>query len=150
MRTNIILCFAFAAATFVMSAAAQERAGADAIRVDIPTRSETTEARTEWYRQFSEGRAPESRLEWQSEPSQDFSVQIGQNSRWQLNLDKVTRLGESPLPREEVQAGATFRITPRISVGGEVRIGSDELDASRRWESQDVEAGIRLKSAFKF
>lgn len=150
MRTNFILSFAFAAAAFVLPAAAQERAGSDAIRVDIPTRSETTEARTEWYRQYSEGRPPESRLEWQAEPSQDFSVQIGQNSRWQLNLDRVTRPGDSPLPREEVQAGASFHITPRISVGGEVRIGTDEVDASRRWESQDVEAGIRLKSAFKF
>lgn len=150
MRNHIVVCFALAAAAFSLPVIAQERAGPDALRVDIPTSSETTEARTEWYRQYSEGRPPESRLEWQAEPSQDFSVQIGQNSRWQLNLDKVTRPGDSPLPREEVQAGASFRITPRISVGGEVRIGSDELDTANRWESQDVEAGIRLKSAFKF
>lgn len=150
MRTNIVLSFAFAAAIFALPAAAQERVGPDAIRVDIPTRSETAEARTEWYRQFSEGRPPETRLEWQAEPNYDFSVQIGQNSRWQLNLDKVTRPDDSPLPREEVHAGATFRITPRLSVGGEVRIGTDETDSSRRWESQEVETGIRLKSAFKF
>lgn len=150
MRTNIVLSFALAAAAFALPAVAQERAGADVIRVDAPTRSESSAARSDWYRQFSEGRPLESRLEWQAEPNYEFSVQIGQNSRWQLNLDKVTRPGESPLPREEVQAGATFRITPRLSVGGEVRIGAEELDPRTRWENQDVEAGIRLKSAFKF
>jgi hypothetical protein len=129
---------------------AQERVAGDAIRVEAPTLSETNSARSEWYCQFSEGKPAESRLQWQAEPNQDFSVQIGKDSRWQLNFDKVTRPGETYLPREEVQAGATFRVSPRFSVGGEVRIGADELDSSTRWENQDVEAGIRLKSAFKF
>ena len=150
MRADIVLSFALAAAAFTLPAVAQERVTGDVIRVEAPTLSETSSARSEWYRQFSEGKAPESRLQWQAEPNQDFSVQIGKDSRWQLNLDKVTRPGETYLPREEVQAGATFRITPRLSVGGEVRIGADELDSSTRWENQDVEAGIRLKSAFKF
>lgn len=150
MYAKTVLCFALAAAAFTLPAVAQERAGIDALRVDAPTLSETQAARTEWYRQFSEGRPAESRLEWQAEPNHDFSVQIGQNSRWQLSLDKVTRTGETPLPREEVQAGASFRITPRLSVGGEVRFGTDEVDSSRRWDNSDVEAGIRLKSAFRF
>jgi hypothetical protein len=80
-------------------------------------------------------------------------MRLGGDSRWELSLDKFTRLGVSPLPREEVQAGATFKITPRFSVGGEVSIRADELNElndSARWENQDVEAGIRLKSAFKF
>ena len=150
MRADIVLSFALAAAAFALPAVAQERVTGDAIRVEAPTLSETSSARSEWYRQFSEGKSPESRLQWQAEPNQDFSVQIGKDSRWQLNLDKVTRPGETYLPREEVQAGATFRITPRLSVGGEVRIGAEELDSSTRWENQEVEAGIRLKSAFKF
>ncbi|MFN7056564.1 hypothetical protein, partial [Hyphomonas sp.] len=91
MYAKTVLCFALAAAAFTLPAVAQERAGIDALRVDAPTLSETQAARTEWYRQFSEGRPAESRLEWQAEPNHDFSVQIGQNSRWQLSLDKVTR-----------------------------------------------------------
>ncbi|ABI76158.1 conserved domain protein [Hyphomonas neptunium ATCC 15444] len=150
MNTRFVLSFALAAAAFALPAVAQERVTGDVIRVEAPTLSETNSARSEWYRQFSEGKPPESRLQWQAEPNQDFSVQIGKDSRWQLNLDKVTRPGETYLPREEVQAGATFRITPRFSVGGEVRIGAEELDSSTRWENQEVEAGIRLKSAFKF
>ncbi|MFN4183192.1 MAG: NtrZ family periplasmic regulatory protein [Hyphomonas sp.] len=150
MNTRLVLSFALAAAAFALPVVAQERVTGDVIRVEAPTLSETNSARSEWYRQFSEGKPPESRLQWQAEPNQDFSVQIGKDSRWQLNLDKVTRPGQTYLPREEVQAGATFRITPRLSVGGEVRIGAEELDSSNRWENQEVEAGIRLKSAFKF
>ncbi|PKP81356.1 MAG: hypothetical protein CVT79_11910 [Alphaproteobacteria bacterium HGW-Alphaproteobacteria-18] len=150
MNTRFVLSFAIAAAAFALPVVAQERVASDVIRVEAPTLSETNSARSEWYRQFSEGKPPESRLQWQAEPNQDFSVQIGKDSRWQLNLDKVTRPGQTYLPREEVQAGATFRITPRLSVGGEVRIGAEELDSANRWENQEVEAGIRLKSAFKF
>jgi opacity protein-like surface antigen len=153
MRARFALTYALAAAAFAAPALAQVRASEDAIRIEAPTLSETPSARAEWYRQFSETKAADARPQWQAEPSQDFSMRLGGNSRWELSVDKFTRLGLSPLPREEVQAGATFKITPRFSVGGEVSIRADELnelnDASR-WEKQDVEAGIRLKSAFKF
>ncbi len=150
MRARFALSFAFAAAAFSAPALAQVRAGGDAIRIEAPTASETPSARAEWYRQFSESVPAENRPQWQDEPSQDFSMRLGGDSRWQLSVDKFTRLGISPLPREEVQAGATFRITPRFSVGGEVSIRAEELNDASRWENQDVEAGIRLKSAFKF
>jgi hypothetical protein len=153
MHTRFALSFALAAAAFAAPAVAQVRAEDEAIRIEAPTLSETNEARAEWYRQFSEAKPAESRPQWQAEPSQDFSMRLGGESRWELSLDKFTRLGVSPLPREEVQAGATFKITPRFSVGGEVSIRADELNElndSARWENQDVEAGIRLKSAFKF
>lgn len=153
MRTHFALTFALAAAAFAAPAVAQVRAEDDALRIEAPTLSETPAARAEWYRQFSESKPADGRLQWQAEPSQDFSMRIGGNSRWELSVDKFTRLGISQLPREEVQAGATFKITPRFSVGGEVSIRADEvseLNDSARWENQDVEAGIRLKSAFKF
>lgn len=153
MRTRFALTFALAAAAFAAPALAQVRAEDDALRIEAPTLSETPSARAEWYRQFSEGKPAENRPQWQAEPSQDFSMRLGGNSRWELSVDRFTRLGLSPLPREEVQAGATFKITPRFSVGGEVSIRADELNSlndSARWEDQEVEAGIRLKSAFKF
>lgn len=153
MRNRFALSFAFAAAAFSAPAFAQVTATDDAIRIEAPTLSETPSARPEWYRQFSEAKPAESRPQWQDEPNQDFSMRLGGDSRWELSVDKFTRLGISSLPREEVQAGATFKITPRFSVGGEVSIKADELNElndSARWENQDVEAGIRLKSAFKF
>jgi hypothetical protein len=154
MRGRFALSFAFAAAAFSAPAFAQVTASADdAIRIEAPTASETNSARAEWYRQFSEAKPAENRPQWQAEPSQDFSMRLGGNSRWEVSVDKFTRLGASPLPREEVQAGATFKITPRLSVGGEVSISAEELNEvndTARWENQSVEAGIRLKSAFKF
>lgn len=150
MRLFIIPLAILASAAFGLSAGAQERNVAGMMPVGAPTLSETPAARSEWYRQFSEGNPAEARLRWQAEPAYDFSVRIGRSSRWELNLDKLTRTSDPFLPREEVQAGATFRVTPQFSVGGDVRIGADELDGSTRWESPDVEAGIRLRSAFKF
>lgn len=153
MYARFALSFALAAAAFSAPAFAQVSAENGAMRIEAPTSSETPSARAEWYRQFSEAKPAENRPQWQAEPSQDFSMRLGGNSRWELSVDKITRFGTSPLPREEVQAGATFKITPRFSVGGEVSIRADELNElndSARWENQDVEAGIRLKSAFKF
>lgn len=153
MRSKFALSFAFAAVALAAPALAQVMPADDAIRIEAPTLSETPAARAEWYRQFSESKSSGSRPQWEAEPSQDFSMRLGGNSRWEVNLDKFTRLGTSPLPREEVQAGASFKITPRFSVGGELSIRAEELNSlndSARWENQDVEAGIRLKSAFKF
>lgn len=150
MRLNIAFQFALAAAALSAPAIAQEAMRDDAIRVEAPTLSETPSAQSEWYRQFTSAQPQGARPQWQAEPMQDFSVTFGGGTRWKLNLDKLTRPGDSPLPREEMQAGATFNVTPRLSVGGEVRIGADQLDDAARWENRDVEAGIRLKSAFKF
>ena len=150
MRLGHVFQFAFAAVAFAAPAIAQEAVRADVIRVEAPTLSETPSAQSEWYRQFTSAQPQGARPQWQAEPTQDFSVSFGTGSRWQLNLDKLTRTGDSPLPREEMQAGATFNVTPRLSVGGEVRIGADQLEDASRWENRDVEAGIRLKSAFKF
>ena len=47
-------------------------------------------------------------------------------------------------------AEAEFRITPRLSVGGELTIRAEEFDEASTWEEQEIEAGIRLRSAFKF
>jgi hypothetical protein len=49
-----------------------------------------------------------------------------------------------------MQAGATFRVTPRFSVGGEVSVGAERLNDTSQWEYSQLETGIRLKSAFKF
>ncbi len=78
------------------------------------------------------------------------SYQFGGSGRWQMNLQTVTRSEESPLPREEMRAGATYQFTPRFSLGGTVSVGAEELDDRSNWEEQKVEAGVRLKTTFKF
>ena len=142
---GIALCAALA-----MPAAAQDSVPANSLEMSAPSISETSVAKSEWYRQFAQTKPASAEPVWQSRPEQEFSMQFGGSKRWQLNLDKVSRTDQSPLPREEMQAGATFRITPRLSVGGEVSVGADELNDTSTWESREVETGIRLKSAFKF
>ncbi len=50
-----------------------------------------------------------------------------------------------------MRAGAEFRITPRISVGGSLSVGSNSFDETlAQFEGEEIETGIRLRSAFKF
>ena len=78
------------------------------------------------------------------------AFQWGGNGRWQMNLNMVTRPEESPLPREEMRAGASYQFTPRFSLGGSVSVGAQELNDVSTWEEQQVEAGVKLKTTFKF
>ncbi|MEM7329464.1 MAG: NtrZ family periplasmic regulatory protein [Pseudomonadota bacterium] len=115
-----------------------------------PTISETERAEPEWFQKFSFSSDQIGSPVWQSTPSQTFNLAWIKGDRWSLSLDLTSRDEESPLPREEMLAEAQFRITPRISVGGELTIAAEELDDTAQWEDQEIEAGIRLRSAFKF
>ena len=122
----------------------------DVPEMPAPTISETDQAEPDWFQKFSLNGANLDSPAWQSSPSQTFNLAWIKGDRWSLSLDLTSRGEGSPLPREEMMAEAEFRITPRISVGGELTIGAEELDDTAQWEDQDIEAGIRLRSAFKF
>jgi hypothetical protein len=152
MKIAQLITWTLATATFALPAAAQGAGNTGAVTAPA-TRSDTKLGKTEWYRQFAQPKPADAKSLWQAEPSDDFSMVIGDKDRWQLSFDKLSRPYASVMPREQVQAGATFRISPRFSVGGELSVGSDELgeiEDQSRWQKDDVEAGIRLKSAFKF
>jgi len=122
----------------------------DLPEMPAPSMSETDQAEPDWFQKFSFNTADIETPVWQSRPSQTFNLAWIQGTRWSLSLDLTSRDEESPLPREEMLAEAEFRITPRISVGGELSIAAEELDNTAQWEDQEIEAGIRLRSAFKF
>ncbi len=122
----------------------------DVPEMPAPTMSETDQAEPDWFQKFSFNSAQLNSPIWQAQPSQTFNLAWIKGDRWSLSLDLTSRDQESPLPREEMLAEAEFRITPRISVGGELSIGAEELDDTAQWEDQEIEAGIRLRSAFKF
>ncbi len=151
MKSGFAL-FATVAIMFAAPAFAQQ-AGETPVQnsLDRPALSDTETGQTDWYRQFAVVQSQvDNSSTWQTEPSDDTSFVWSQGKRWQLSIDLLSRPDTSPLPREEMQAGATFRITPRFSIGGEVSLGAQELDDSSQWEEQQIEAGIRLKSAYKF
>ncbi|MEM7458715.1 MAG: NtrZ family periplasmic regulatory protein [Pseudomonadota bacterium] len=122
----------------------------DVPEMPAPTISETDQAEPEWFQKFSFGSDQIGSPIWQTTPSQTFNLAWIKGDRWSLSLDLTSRDQDSPLPREEMLAEAQFRITPRISVGGELTIAAEELDDTKQWEDQEIEAGIRLRSAFKF
>ena len=152
MRLGLMLSCVIVMTALALPAAAQDDSRA-AVTVEAPQLSDTQAGKVDWDRQFAYSKPSDARPVWQAEPSEDVSMQFSSSSdRWEFNLDKLSRPSAtlSPLPREEMQAGATFKITPRFSVGGEVSVGADDLNAVSQWEDREVETGIRLKSAFKF
>jgi len=130
-----------------MPATAQSVHGSGGVSADA-------EPQPDWYRQFTLN-APTTRIEvpdsaLQSEPDTDLRLEWRQTGRWQFSVDLRSRPGQSPLPREEMSAGATFSITPRISIGGDVSLGAEELNGPAALSGEELETGIRLRSAFKF
>tara|TARA_R110000796_G_scaffold18737_1_gene56703 strand:+ start:196 stop:648 length:453 start_codon:yes stop_codon:yes gene_type:complete len=150
MKPGLILSVTLISAMLALPAMADPVVPDDVLTVQAPSLSESKAAEADWYRQFAQPKPADAKPVWQPEPTDDFSVQFGGNTRWQLNLDMLTRPNSSPLPREQMQAGATFRVTPRFSVGGEVSVGAERLNDTSQWEDSQLETGIRLKSAFKF
>lgn len=118
---------------------------------DAPTPETSLLPQMDWSRNFTISEAPQAAdpnaLSLQ-EKSQ--TLHFGGNGRWQMNIDLITRPDDSPLPREEYTAGAMYQFTPRFSLGGSLSVGAQELDDVSRWQEQEVEAGVRLETTFKF
>lgn len=153
MRFSVFTCL-IASTAFALPAMAQsDPVNIDPMVVEAPTLSETEVAAPDWYRQFTIS-VPPSALEnnpaIQSGLTEEFSFNFNEGRRWRFSIDLTTRPEDSVLPREEMSAGATFQITPRFSVGGDVSVGADELEDRTDWTGQDVETGVRLRSAFRF
>lgn len=109
------------------------------------------ETQPAWYERFTfdfeESGVPQTSLDL-TEDARSFSW--GENSRWSVNFNLISRSVESPLPREEMSAGARYNFTPRFSIGGQVSVGANELDDSSKWTEQDIEAGVKLETSLKF
>ncbi|WP_143435275.1 NtrZ family periplasmic regulatory protein [Henriciella aquimarina] len=138
-------------AVLALCAAAPAFAQSQPAELAPPTVSETDKAEPDWYRQFTLSSPSDEAPIWQTRPSKEVKLAWVKGDRWQLSVDLTSRPDDSPLPREEMRAGAEFRITPRISVGGTLSLGANQLDESlKSFQQEEIEAGIRLRSAFKF
>lgn len=142
---------AFCASLVVPIAIAAPALGQEAMpAMPAPSISETEQAEPDWFQQFTFSSNDIQSPLWQTEPAKTFSLAWAKGESWSVSVDLTSRDEHSPLPREEMSAAADFRITPRISVGGELRIGSDQIDSPTLVQEEQIEAGIRLRSAFKF
>ncbi|MEM7492061.1 MAG: NtrZ family periplasmic regulatory protein [Pseudomonadota bacterium] len=133
-------------AVCALSAQAQE----SLLSLPAPTASETEQAQPDWYQQFTFDSSVSETPVWQVQPTKTLKLGWLKGDRWDLTVDLTSRDEQSPLPREEMSAGANFFITPRLSVGGEVSFGANELEDTNAWQDQEMETGIRLRSALKF
>jgi len=104
----------------------------------------------DWYQRFTFREGEAQRPVWTGVSERDVSYNWNKGERWQLQLAVTSRDGDTGLPREEMEAGATFNITPRFSFGGSVSLGAEDLGPTGVGSQQQFETGIRLKSAFKF
>jgi hypothetical protein len=67
--------------------------------------------------------------------------------RWGVTLG-LEQQAERGVELKDVQAGAYFRVTPSLRVGGAVALGDD--DSYRKVEPKGPAPRVRLETAFKF
>jgi len=73
-----------------------------------------------------------------------------QKGKWGLKLDLDQPVGRD-IQLKDVQAGAYFRVTPSIRVGGAVALGeTDPALAARKNDTREPAPRVKLETAFKF
>lgn len=150
MRVLTLIVAASLLTGVLMHASAQTVVDDDPARLVAPDTPQATEAIPDWYQRFSSPDGAESSAPWTGYSKTDVQVDLLRGRRWNLQLALTSREGDIGLPREEMWAGASFNITSRLSIGGAVGVGTDDLGPGANWGTQEVETGIRLQSAFKF
>ena len=76
------------------------------------------------------------------------SLQWNDKARWGLKLDLNQPAGRD-LQLKDIQAGAFYRLTPSLQVGGAVSLG-DSTRLTRDTAPEDQAPRVRLETAFKF
>lgn len=80
-------------------------------------------------------------------PASTTSLKFSEKGRWSVNVDV-----DEPLERDrklrDLEAGAFFRVTPSVRVGGSVRL--DDKIKPERVTPDDRGARVRLETKFQF
>ncbi len=72
-----------------------------------------------------------------------------QNGRWGVSLDLDQPSGRD-VQLNDVEAGAYFRVTPSLRVGGAVALGEKEEPAFKKTQPTDSTPRVRLETALRF
>jgi hypothetical protein len=77
------------------------------------------------------------------------SLELNGQGRWGLKLDY-----EQPTTRDtqwrDVEAGAYFRLSPSLRVGGSVGLGNGQTPPRRVTEDEKPQPRVRLETTFRF
>lgn len=76
------------------------------------------------------------------------SLQWDDKARWGVKLDMNQPVGRD-MQLKDIQAGAYYRLSPSLRVGGAVSLG-DSARLNRDTAPQDQAPRVRLETAFKF
>ncbi len=76
------------------------------------------------------------------------SLQWDDKARWGVKLDLTQPAGRD-MQLKDIQAGAYYRLSPSLRVGGAVALG-DSAQLNRYTVPQDRAPRVRLETAFKF
>jgi len=76
------------------------------------------------------------------------SLQWDDKARWGVKLD-LTQPASRDMQLKDIQAGAYYRLSPSLRVGGAVALG-DTSQINRYTVPQDRSPRVRLETAFKF
>jgi len=149
VRALMLTLGLFLATGSVSIAAAQNTSDSDPVRIASAEVPVASDAIPDWAQRFSTPDSNESYDVVSGRLKTDVKLQTS-NPRWNVNLGLTSRDGNLGQPREEMWAGATYNITSRLSIGGSVGVGGEDLGPGAEWGEQRLETGIRLQSAFKF
>ena len=84
-----------------------------------------------------------------SVPTPKKTLQLDSNGRWGLRLD-MEKPTNRPMDWKDVEAGAYFKLTPRLRVGGSVGLGDKFADVQRITPAEAVAPRVHLETSFKF
>jgi hypothetical protein len=81
----------------------------------------------------------------------DYSFDWSAKGKWGMSLDVRNRLDGTRTPRDEIEVGAFFQITPRIRFGGALSVGRPEADIAAPVDPiTEIDAGVKFETGFKF
>jgi hypothetical protein len=86
--------------------------------------------------------------QWEPQPAHR-SFQWDQKGRWSLRLDMSEPVGRD-MQMRDVQAGAYYRITPQLRVGGAVSFSNAPAQPDRTDLPQNQAPRVKLETNFKF
>jgi hypothetical protein len=121
--------FALVAASALLSAGSAAHAADKSPPVDFTVRSETSQV----------ANSAVKSLKWDA-----------RKGRWGLTLN-LDQSDTRPATSNDVQAGAYYRITPSLRVGGAVAFGDEQVTPGpKKIGSEEGRPRVRLESSFKF
>ena len=137
---------------------AQDRQASPALAPAATASDAANAAAVPWYQRFTTSNGVTESITGQGENDRAATITPTWtlNQHWGVTVDvrearRIERLPEAG-HSDEASVGAYYQFTPRVRVGGQVSVETDEipLAAPGQRENEEPRAGVRIQSAFRF